>query len=140
MAFRLLLVSVSVPATGPPPIFRSVADRQLTGRPREANVPGEVDEEEGGDRAACLGLLLSSVKFELMLGLLPVDGISSERVAFPSFAKVTVKGLSGLVVPTAVSAKFSVGGSAKSTLTRELPKQICDVHHSAAVNSYPPRS
>jgi len=56
-----------------------------------------------------------SVKFAVMLGLLPLDGIGKLNAALPTFSTVTVFGLSVLVAPTAVLAKVRLGGSAKSS-------------------------
>jgi len=61
--------------------------------------------------------LLFSVKFAETSGLLPDTGIGKLNAALPTFATVTVCGLSVLVEPTTVLAKLKLGGSAKSSFT-----------------------
>ena len=67
------------------------------------------------------GSLLPIVKSELILGLLPAKGTVIDNGEFPSFANVTVWGLSALAVPIGVPAKFKAGVFAKSALTSEFP-------------------
>src|SRR5665213_1162584 len=63
---------------------------------------------------------LFNVKFGEMLGLFPLDGILNVSVMFPLFDSVAVFGLSLLVEPTGVDAKFRVGASTKSSFTMRL--------------------
>ncbi len=55
-----------------------------------------------------------------MLGLFPLPGIGKFSTALPMFSTVTVCGLSLLVEPGAVNAKFRLGGSAKSSFNARL--------------------
>jgi hypothetical protein len=66
--------------------------------------------------------VLPSVKFAEIAGLLPLLGTGRFRVAFPTFSTVIVCGLSLLVEPGVVLAKFKIGGSAKSSFNmRSFP-------------------
>ena len=75
-----------------------------------ASVPGP--EELLFMRGQVFGALSDTVKFVVMLGLLPVAGIGKDRSALPTFSSVTVCGLSVLVKLTGVLAKVRSGGSA----------------------------
>ncbi len=64
--------------------------------------------------------LLLRVKFVAIFGLLPLPGIGKFIAALPMFSTVTVCGLSLLVEPGAVNAKFRLGRSAKSSFNTRL--------------------
>ena len=64
--------------------------------------------------------LLFNVKLVATLGLFPDAGTGRASGALPAFPIVTVCGLSALVVPTCVLAKFRMGGLEKSTFATEL--------------------
>jgi hypothetical protein len=55
-----------------------------------------------------------------MLGLLPLFGDEKISAEFPEFSTVTVCGLSLLVEPGDVEAKFKLGGSARSSFSTLL--------------------
>ncbi len=55
-----------------------------------------------------------------MLGLIPLLGIGKFSAALPTFSIVTVCGLSLLVAPGTVNAKFRLGGSARSSFNIRL--------------------
>ena len=72
-------------------------------------------------------------KFVLMPGLVPVAGGVIVSGALPPFVIVTVRGLSALVCPTCVAAKFNVGALPYASFTAVL-------NVSSATNRLPPAS
>jgi len=83
-----------------------------------AKVPAVEDALETSGQADAP--LLSSVKLVATLGLFPDAGTGKVSGALPAFSMVTVCGLSALVVPGGVLAKFRIGGLEKSTFATEL--------------------
>jgi uncharacterized RDD family membrane protein YckC len=65
--------------------------------------------------------VLFKVKFAEMLGSFPLDGIGNVSAAFPMFHAVTVCGLSLLVEPTAVDAKFIRYHDSETSTFHTLP-------------------
>jgi hypothetical protein len=115
---RLLSVRTSEPLRLPAAVgvklIGSVQDASI------ANVPAELDVLPINGQA--VDPLLFNVKLVEMLGSFPLDGTGKVSAAFPRFHRVTVCGLSLLVVPAGVEAKLRVGGSDTSTFnTRLLP-------------------
>ncbi len=115
-AFRLLSVRTSEPLREP-----AAVGTKLMGNWQNApgaSVPAAEEPLLISGQADAAPVL--SVKFAVMLGLLPLDGIGKLNAALPTFSTVTVFGLSVLVAPTAVLAKVRLGGSAKSSSNARL--------------------
>src|ERR1700756_831164 len=116
-ALRLLSDSTREPVRAPATVGVELMDN--TQDAPAANVPGS------GELLLTTGqvlvALLLRLKFVATLGLLSAVGIGRVRSTLPMFSTVTVRGLSGLVNPTDVVAKFRLGGAAKysfSTLSK----------------------
>jgi hypothetical protein len=100
-------VSVRVPLRTPVTVgVKLMGNRQYASA---ASVPAVEEPEFSNGQAE--EPLLFKVKFAVMLGLLPFDGIGKVNEALPTFSTVTVCGLSLLVEPTDVLAKVRLGGS-----------------------------
>src|SRR5258707_7388557 len=79
-----------------------------------ANVPAVEDPASTTGHAD--DALLFRTKLCEMFGLFSLLSEGNVRLLFPTFSRVTVFGLSALVAPGAVVAKFRLGASAKSSL------------------------
>jgi hypothetical protein len=107
--FRSLFVSTSEPFRVP-----NAVGAKLMGKIQDApaaSVPAveEPEPTSGQSEEPPLG----KVKFGVMLGLLPVDGIGKLNGMLPMFSTVTV--CVGPVEPTATFGKLKLGGSTKSS-------------------------
>jgi len=115
--FRVLSVSTSDPVRLPVP-----AGVKLMGRMQvalAANVPADPEVVVSSGQAVLPTLFRLKLVPE-RFGSVPVPGIGNVSAVVPRFSSVTVFGLSLLVEPTVVEAKFRVGAVPRFSLTTTL--------------------